>query len=88
MVVPLASVSNAGMARVQGLPSGEPHDGHLLRYTLLQGNNPCCESMPCIILCLGYKGDMIKDYFLCYDEMNNDFTLALGQKTKSITFHH
>src|SRR3989344_1971014 len=39
------------------------------------------------ILCLGYKGDMIKDYFLNYDEMNNDFTLQLGAKTKSVVFH-
>jgi glucose-1-phosphate cytidylyltransferase len=38
------------------------------------------------ILCLGYKGDMIKDYFLNYDYMSNDFTLGLdGQKT--VEFH-
>jgi glucose-1-phosphate cytidylyltransferase len=30
------------------------------------------------ILCLGYKGKMIKDYFLNYEIKNNDFTLRLG----------
>jgi glucose-1-phosphate cytidylyltransferase len=31
------------------------------------------------ILCLGYKGDVIKDYFLNYNEcLSNDFTLSNG----------
>jgi glucose-1-phosphate cytidylyltransferase len=30
------------------------------------------------ILCLGYKGDIIKEYFLNYEAMNNDFTISLG----------
>ena len=38
------------------------------------------------ILCLGYKGNMIKDYFLRYEAMNNDFTIRLG-KCNSIQFH-
>ncbi len=29
------------------------------------------------ILCLGYRGDMIKEYFLNYEAMNNDFTISL-----------
>jgi glucose-1-phosphate cytidylyltransferase len=32
------------------------------------------------ILCLGYRGNMIKEYFLNYEAMNNDFTICLGQK--------
>ncbi len=32
------------------------------------------------ILCLGYKGNMIKEYFLNYEAMNNDFTVCLGEK--------
>ncbi|HOW28634.1 MAG TPA: glucose-1-phosphate cytidylyltransferase [Elusimicrobiota bacterium] len=32
------------------------------------------------ILCLGYKSEVIKDYFLNYDFMNNDFTLTIGSK--------
>lgn len=34
------------------------------------------------ILCAGYKGDMIKEYFLNYRAMNNDFTIHLGKKSK------
>jgi glucose-1-phosphate cytidylyltransferase len=30
------------------------------------------------ILCLGYKGNMIKDYFLNIEEMSNDFIIRLG----------
>ncbi len=30
------------------------------------------------ILCLGYKGDMIKDYFLNYEARNCDLTVTLG----------
>ena len=32
------------------------------------------------ILCLGYKGDMIRDYFLNYDFKNSDIRLDLGSK--------
>lgn len=32
------------------------------------------------VLCLGYKGDMIKDYFYHYDLMNNDITLEIGNR--------
>ena len=38
------------------------------------------------ILCLGYKGSMIKEYFLNYKAMNNDFTIQLGGHNK-IIFH-
>ena len=30
------------------------------------------------VLCLGYRGNMIKEYFLNYEAMNNDFTICLG----------
>ncbi|MDP3901637.1 MAG: glucose-1-phosphate cytidylyltransferase [bacterium] len=39
------------------------------------------------ILCLGYKGQMIKDYFLNFDEHHNDFTLTLGSGEKKISYH-
>jgi glucose-1-phosphate cytidylyltransferase len=41
------------------------------------------------VLCLGYRGNMIKEYFLNYEAMNNDFTLCLG-KTSQIRYndHH
>lgn len=33
------------------------------------------------VLCLGYRGDVIKEYFLKYDEcLSNDFTLSKGGK--------
>jgi glucose-1-phosphate cytidylyltransferase len=32
------------------------------------------------VLCLGYKGHMIKEYFLNYRLMNSDFTLELGSR--------
>ncbi len=38
------------------------------------------------VLCLGYRSDMIKEYFLNYEAMNSDFTIRLGRKSE-ITFH-
>lgn len=38
------------------------------------------------ILLLGYRGDVIKNYFLNYDFYHNDFTIGLG-KDKSIDVH-
>ena len=34
------------------------------------------------ILCLGYKGSVIKDYFLGYEMMCNDCTVQLGRENK------
>jgi glucose-1-phosphate cytidylyltransferase len=39
------------------------------------------------VLCLGYRGNMIKEYFLNYEAMNNDFTICLG-KQNHITYHN
>jgi len=36
------------------------------------------------ILCLGYKGGRIKEYFLNLDEMSNDFLLDLSSGKKSV----
>jgi glucose-1-phosphate cytidylyltransferase len=45
---------------------------HLMRYYAHFGHND-------FILCLGYRGDYIKKYFLNYDEcLSNDFRLANG----------
>src|SRR5437879_4580174 len=38
------------------------------------------------VLCLGYRGNMIKEYFLNYEAMNNDFMICLGQKHE-IVYH-
>ena len=32
------------------------------------------------VLCLGYKANVIKEYFLNYEAMNSDFTIKLGEK--------
>ena len=36
------------------------------------------------VLCLGYRGQMIKEYFLNYEAMNNDFTIRLGRQNQLI----
>ena len=33
------------------------------------------------VLCLGYRGNMIKEYFLNYRAMNDDFTIRLGEQS-------
>jgi glucose-1-phosphate cytidylyltransferase len=38
------------------------------------------------ILCLGYKGQVIKDYFLNYRQVVNDFTLKLGHN-RELNYH-
>ena len=38
------------------------------------------------VLCLGYKGKMIKDYFLNYEITNGDFTLKL--ESNDIKFYN
>jgi len=39
------------------------------------------------ILCLGYKGEIIKEYFYHYEIMTNDFRMILGQKKPIEIFH-
>jgi len=38
------------------------------------------------VVCTGYKGDMIKDYFLNYEARNNDVTVRLGSRD-SLVYH-
>lgn len=38
------------------------------------------------VLCLGYKGHMIKDFFLNYETRMNDFTVHLGRE-QGVEFH-
>ena len=45
---------------------------HVMRYYAHFGHND-------FILCLGYRGDLIREYFLKYNEcMSNDFVLSCG----------
>ncbi|MGC1492550.1 MAG: sugar phosphate nucleotidyltransferase, partial [Candidatus Acidiferrum sp.] len=47
---------------------------HVMKYYAHYGHRD-------FILCLGYRADAIKHYFLNYDEcLSNDFTLSLGGK--------
>ena len=39
------------------------------------------------VICLGYKGYMIKDYFYNYELVNNDFTIELGNH-KSVEIYN
>jgi glucose-1-phosphate cytidylyltransferase len=48
---------------------------HVMRYYAHFGHTE-------FILCLGYKADKVREYFLNYDpHLNNDFTMTRGQKT-------
>lgn len=48
---------------------------HLMRYYAHYGHTE-------FILCLGYRGDLVREYFLNYNEaMSNDFTLADGGRS-------
>jgi glucose-1-phosphate cytidylyltransferase len=48
---------------------------HLMRYYAHFGHKD-------FILCLGYRGDLIREYFLTYNEcMSNDFVLSDGGRT-------
>ena len=39
------------------------------------------------VLCLGYRGDMIREYFLNYREMNADITVRLDSGREEIDYH-
>jgi glucose-1-phosphate cytidylyltransferase len=38
------------------------------------------------VLCLGYRGHMIKQYFLDYEALTNDFTICLG-RMHAVAYH-
>lgn len=53
---------------------GRPILWHIMKNFASQGHNE-------FIVCLGYKGEYIKDYFLNYESRASDITLSLGSKT-------
>lgn len=60
---------------------GRPILWHIMKLYAYYGFNE-------FVLCLGYKGSVIKDYFLNYNSMLNDFTLSLGTRNgRAITYH-
>jgi glucose-1-phosphate cytidylyltransferase len=58
---------------------GRPILWHILKYYAHYGVTD-------FVVCLGYRGHMIKEYFLNYEAMNNDFTICLGEKHR-IQYH-
>jgi len=67
------------MVEIGGLP---------IRWRIMKIYAHC--GMREFILCLGYRGNMIKDYFLNYEAMNNDFRICLGRQSpvKFMGAHH
>lgn len=59
---------------------GRPMLWHIMKLYASQGHKD-------FVLCLGYKGDVIKQYFLNYQPYTSDFTLKLG-KNPSIHYHN
>lgn len=59
---------------------GRPILWHIMRHYERYGLNR-------FVLCLGYKGDDIRQYFLNYQYMNNDFTIALSRGKPAIEVH-
>ncbi len=54
---------------------GRPILWHIMKLYAQQGFRD-------FILCLGYRGSMIKEYFLNYEAMNNDFAICLGKQSR------
>ena len=62
------------------IPIGSyPMVWHIMKYYSSYNYND-------FVLCLGYKKDIIKDFFLNYEAHTKDFTVSLGDKDK-IEFH-
>jgi glucose-1-phosphate cytidylyltransferase len=59
---------------------GYPILWHIMKYYSHWGHRD-------FVLCLGYKGQVIKDFFLSYEAHTTDFTITLGRQ-KSIVYHN
>ena len=51
---------------------GRPILWHIMKILSAQGISD-------FVICLGYKGDQIKDYFINYESRSNDLTVTLGK---------
>src|SRR5271155_366948 len=60
---------------------GRPLIWHIMKIFAAHGHAD-------FIICLGYKGDVIRDYFLNYEIHNRDFTLTLGGRNVEILNDH
>ena len=52
---------------------------HVMKYYAQRGHRD-------FVLCLGYKGQAIKEFFLNYEALTRDFTITFGQE-KTLEFH-
>jgi glucose-1-phosphate cytidylyltransferase len=60
---------------------GRPILWHIMKIFAAHGHQD-------FIICLGYKGDAIRDYFLNYETRNCDFTIRLGSREVEINACH
>jgi glucose-1-phosphate cytidylyltransferase len=58
---------------------GKPLIWHLMKFFSVY-------SITDFVICAGYKGELIRQYFLNYAGYNNDFTITLG-KSSELVFH-
>ena len=58
---------------------GFPILWHVMKYYAYWGHSQ-------FVLCLGYKGQVVKDFFLNYEAHTRDFTVRLGA-THSVEYH-
>lgn len=66
------------------IPIGEyPILWHIMKYYSCFGHKD-------FVLCLGYKGATIKDFFVNYDFLTRDFTITLGNSAKdqAVTYYN
>lgn len=54
------------------LVGSKPIIWHIMKLYARYGYNE-------FVLCLGYKGELLKEYFYKYEMLNSDFTVTLGQ---------
>jgi glucose-1-phosphate cytidylyltransferase len=60
--------------------AGRPILWHIMRHFAGSGFKR-------FVLCLGYKGELIRDYFLDYELHSNDFTITLGSGPPRVVTH-
>lgn len=60
---------------------GRPILWHIMKIYAHYGYND-------FVICLGYKGEMIRDYFRNYETQNRDFTVTLGSGKVAVLGNH
>lgn len=60
---------------------GRPLLWHIMKTYAHYGHNE-------FVICLGYKGEIIRDYFLNYETQNRDFAITLGSGKVEILGNH